>query len=133
MTRMRRPVLTSVASLAAAAVVAGPLAVVTAGSASAAEREGRCDGAERQFEVEREDGRFEVSADIDDAAPGSRWKIVLKHDGRTYLNVVRSADRDGEISIDRNRANTAGADKFVMTVNKVGTGGSCSHTIRFAR
>lgn len=133
MSLLRRPLTASVATLAAAAVVAGPVAVLTAGSASAAEREGRCDGAEHQLEVEREDGRFEVDADIDDAAPGSRWKVVLKHDGRTYVSTTRTADRDGDVSVDRNRANTAGADTFTMTVNKVGTSGSCTHTIRFAR
>lgn len=133
MSLLRRPATASVAALAAAAVVAGPVAVVTAGAASAAEREGRCDRATFQLEVEREDGGFEVSADIDDAAPGSRWKVVLEQDGRTYVSTTRRADGDGEVSLDRDRANTRGADVFTLRVNKVGTGGGCTHTIRFAR
>lgn len=123
----------TVATLAATGLIAGPLAVVAAGPASAAERESRCDGAEFSLEVEREDGRFEVDIDIDDATPGSRWTIVAKQDGRNFVKTTRRADSDGDISLDRKRPNTRGSDTFRVTVNKVGTGGSCTHQIRFRR
>jgi hypothetical protein len=74
-------------------------------------------------------GKFEVEADIDDAPPGSRWRIVLRHDGKRFCNDVRRADGDGDIEVDRDRRNTPGKDVFKMRVNKVGTGGSCSLTI----
>lgn len=123
----------SVAALTLAGLTAAPLAVLTAAPASAVEREGRCDGAEFQLEVERDNGRFDVDADIDDATPGSKWRVILKHEGRNFYNVQRTADSDGDISVDRTRPNTRGADTFVMKINKVGTGGSCTHRIRFAR
>lgn len=130
MTAIRR----SVATLAVAALAAGPLALVTASPAAAAEREGRCDGASFDFEVEREDGRFDVSVDIDDAPRGSAWKVVLRQDGRTFTKVVRRADSDGDVEVDRDGVrNTRGSDRFVMRINKVGTSGGCSSTITFRR
>jgi hypothetical protein len=113
------------------ALLAVPLTAVLASPASAADRTGRCDGARVELSVEKDDGRFEVEADIDDAPRGSRWRIVLTQDGKTFVNVVRTAtdddrDRDGDVSVDRDRPNTAGTDTFRMTVNKVGTPGSCS-------
>ncbi|WP_030485003.1 hypothetical protein [Nocardioides aequoreus] len=123
----------SIATATIAGLVAGPLAVMTAGPASAKEREGRCSGAEFQLEVEKEDGRFEVDADIDDARPGERWKVALRHEGRLYVNKTYRADGDGDISIDRNRPNTRGKDTFSMTVKKVGTSKRCTHVISFRR
>ncbi len=34
---------------------------------------------EVDFKVERGDGRFEVEVDIDDAKPGTRWRVVPQH------------------------------------------------------
>lgn len=118
---------TATATAATAALVAVPLATVTASPGQAAERTGRCDGARFSLEVEKDDGRYEIDTDIDDARPGSRWRIVVKQDGRTVANVVRRADSDGDVDdVDRERRDGAGRSTFVLRVNKVGTGGACS-------
>lgn len=116
------------------ALLAVPLTTVLASPASAVERGGRCDGARFELSVEKDDGKFEVEADIDDAPRGSKWRIKLVQNGKVFVNVVRVArddddDRDGDISIDRDRRNRAGKDTFRMTVNKVGTPGSCSRAV----
>lgn len=124
----------SVAALAAAALVGGPLALVTAAPAHAdveKERHFRVAGAEVDFQVEKE-RRFDVDVDIDDARPGSRWKIVLRHDGKVVHNKVKRADDDGEVDVDLKRPNTAGKDTFKLTVKRVG-GAQKSATISFAR
>ncbi len=117
------------AALGLAALVAAPIAVAAPAHADGKDREFRVAGAEVDFSVEKDDGRFEVSVDIDDARPGSKWRVVLRHDGKRYLNKVVRAERDGDVDIDRNRPNTKGKDVFKVKVKKVG-GGAKSRVIR---
>lgn len=122
----------STATLAATALIGTPLALLTTVPAHAdfeRERHFRVAGADVDFSVEKDDGRFEVDVDIDDARPGSKWRIILKHDGKRFLRTVRVADDDGEVDIDRNRRNTRGADRFTVKVKQVG-GPATSRTIR---
>lgn len=125
MTNIRRVT----AAVAGGALIASPLTLLIASPASAADREFRIGGAEVDFSVEKDDGRFEVDFDLDDARPGSKWRVILKHDGKTYYNQVRRADGEGDIEIERDRPNTAGRDVFKVTVKKIG-GGKKSATIR---
>lgn len=121
------------AALATTALVAGPLAVLTASPASAdaeKSRDFRVAGAKVDFDVEKDDGRFEVQVDIDDARPGSRWRVVLRHDGKRFFKDVRRADGEGDVEIERNRRNTAGKDVFKVRVKKVGGPAAKTRTIR---
>lgn len=120
-----------VATLGAAALVAAPLSLAVSSPASAAERQFRCGTAAVGFEVEREDGgRYEVDVDID-TRPGATFRVVLKQDGRTYVNRIFRADGEGDIDFDRNRPNTSGGDNFRIQVTKTGGGASCGRTITF--
>jgi hypothetical protein len=125
MPNMRR----TTATIGAAALVATPLTLLTAAPASAAEKEFGIGGADIHFEVEKDDGRFEVELDIDDARPGSRWRVTLWHDGQRFHRKVHRADDDGEVEIDKDRRNTRGKDVFKVRVKKVG-GVAKSRTIR---
>ena len=120
---------TTTAAVGATALLAVPATMLIASPAQAVDRSERCDGARIELSVEKDDGRFEVEADVDNAPRGSQWRIVLKQDGNTFTNVVRTADNEGDVSVDRNRPNTAGKDVFKLKANKVGTGGSCVITI----
>ena len=111
------------------ALLAAPATVLVAGPAQAVDRSERCDGARIELGVEKDDGRFEVEADVDNAPRGSQWRIVMLQDGNRFFADTRRADDEGDISVDRNRPNTAGKDVFKLRVNKVGTGGSCAITI----
>lgn len=110
------------ATIGAGALLAAPVAVLTATPASAAEKDKqfRVAGAEVDFEVEKDDGRFEIEVDIDDARPGSKWKVVLRHDGKRIHKRTHRADDDGEIEIDKKRRDTKGKDVFKVKVKKVG-------------
>lgn len=114
------------ATLGSLALLSAPMMVLTATPAAAVEKSKRCDGAKMELSVEKDDGRWEVEADIDDARPGSKWRIVLKQEGKTFFNNVRRADDDGDISVDRDRPDTAGSDTFKLRVNRVGTSGGCT-------
>lgn len=93
------------------------------------DREFRVAGAEVDFSVSKDDGRFEVEVDIDDAEPGSRWRVVLWHDGKRYHSKVHRADGDGDVEIEKDRRNTRAADTFKVRVKLVG-GAGATRTIR---
>lgn len=118
--------LKTTATVGVAALIAVPTSMVLASPANAdTERQGRCGGARYEFEVDRERGGFEIDADIDGAAARSTWRLTLKHDGKVYYNKVRTADREGEIDVERFRPNTAGKDVFTLRVKNTKTGKVC--------
>ncbi|HCB04920.1 MAG TPA: hypothetical protein DEQ43_11875 [Nocardioides bacterium] len=128
----------TVAMTTAAALIAAPLAAVatvaTASPASAdVTKRGACGPGTYEFQVDREDredgGGFEVSADLDRVTPGSRWTVVLKHDGKRIAKVTRTADREGDIDVDVDRPNTRGPDQFRFKAFPAGGGPKCAATI----
>ena len=117
---------TTTATLGAAALLAAPMSLIGAPAQADGpekDREFRLAGAQVDFSVEKDDGRFEVEVDIDDAKPGSKWRVVLKHDGKRFHSRAHRADSDGDVEVDRKRANTKGADVFKARVKKVGGAG----------
>lgn len=117
------------AALGTTALVATPLTMMTASPAAAADREFSYAGASVEYDVEKDDGRFEVEVDVDDAKPGTRWVITLWHDGNRYYHRTRTADSDGDIEVQRSRANTKGKDVFKMRIKKVGGPAAQTRTI----
>lgn len=92
-----------------AVAVAAVLVVVTAGAATAgwlltrddgvADR-GSCQGVTYELSVEREDGGREVSYELQSAAPGETWSVVVEQGGTSLLEAERTTDEDGEIDLD---------------------------------
>ncbi|CUR56376.1 exported hypothetical protein [metagenome] len=109
----------------AVAAAAGSTVLVTAPAHADTERTGTCAGATYELNVDRERGGFEVDADLDNAKPGSSWRVAIQHDGKVVTSKVRTADREGEIDVDTWRRNTAGSDTFRLTVTPAG-GSGCS-------
>lgn len=126
MTNLRR----ITATLGAATLLASPLTFMTAAPVMAADREFRYAGAEIEFDVEKDDGRFEVEVEVDDAKPGSKWRVILKHDGKRFHKKVHRADGDGEIEIDKDRPDTRGKDVFKLRIKKIGGPKAVTRTIR---
>lgn len=126
MTNIRR----TIAAVATAGLLATPLAVLAASPASAdADREWRWAGAKHEFDVEKDDGRFEIDYDLDNAKPGSKWRVVIRHDGKVIHKKRHRADDDGGFDIEKSRRNTSGKDVFKVTVKKVGKSGSTTRKI----
>ncbi|MFS3130586.1 hypothetical protein ACLM5J_19450 [Nocardioides sp. Bht2] len=125
-------------SAAAAGALALPASLILAAPAANAanagpevDREGRYAGAHYEFSVDREGRGYEVSVDVDFAKPGSKWKVVLWHDGKRFVKTTRTADREGDVELERFRPNTAGSDTFKVKITKVGSKKSVVRTIRF--
>lgn len=118
------------ATVVATSMVAGSLALLGASPAQAAEREFRYAGADVDFEVEKDDRRFEVEVDIDEARPGDRFRVVLWQNGQRFHKKVHTADRDGEIEIDKKRRDTKGRDVFKLKIKKIGGPKAVTRVIR---
>lgn len=119
----------TIAALGAGALLATPLAL-TASPAQAADREFRCGGADVDFDVEKDDGRFEIDVDVDDAKRGSKYRVTLRHNGKVFHKKVHRADGDGDVAdIDKKRPDTRGKDRFKITVKKIGGPKACSRVI----
>lgn len=101
------------ATIGVAAMLGAPM--LTAAPAAAAEREFRYGGAEVEFEVGKDDGRFEVEVDIDGKRK-DKWRVKLWHDGKRFHNKVHR----GDVDIEKKRPNTKGKDVFKLRVKKVG-------------
>jgi len=111
-------------------VVAVPALVALAPAAHAdIEKQGSCGNGVYELSVDRENGGFEVNFDLDGVASGSQWRVVLKHDGKRYFKKVRTADREGEIDVEKWRSNTAGKDVFRAKATNTSTGATCTAKI----
>jgi hypothetical protein len=120
------------AGIGAATLVAVPATLALSSSPAAAdvERHGACGNATYEFQVDREAGGFEVSADVEHATPGSRWRVVLRHDGHRFFRDVLRADHEGDLDVERWRRNTAGDDVFTMKLTRLATDRTCTAKIR---
>lgn len=108
-------------TLAVVPLVAAPLVLAVSVPAVAdVERSFRCNGAEIDFSVEREDGGHQVEVKVDETAPGARWKIVVKQNGTRFHRRAQRADSDGEIERDFRRRDTAGTDRYELKVSQLG-------------
>lgn len=118
------------ALLGTSALIAVPATVLVSAPAHAdVERHGACGGGHYEFSVDREAGGFEVSLDLDYVQPGSRWKVVLRHDGNRYLKRTLRADYEGDLDVERWRSDTTGQDTFKFRAKRVNGSASCSRTI----
>lgn len=119
------------ATVGAAALLATPLAVLAPSPASAADREFRYAGAKVEFDVEKDDGRFEVEVELDNVKqPRARYKVVLRHNGKVVHKRWHRAGSDREIEIEKNRPNTRGKDVFKLRVKKASAKKAAVRTIR---
>ena len=96
------------------------------------ERNGRCGGGTYELSAGPDDGRYEVSVDLDRVAPGTRWRVVVKHEGRTIANVVRTADREGDVEVERAVRGTAGSETFSFRASRLNAPISCSRSVTVA-
>jgi hypothetical protein len=130
----RSRIATFVGLTSSAALLAAGLPLALAGPAAAdAETHGTCSASSRwDFDVEREDGGYEVSFEVDSYQPGDRWKLQLSQNGTRFLSEVHVTDGEGEVDVERWRSNEAGRDVFKARGVNQSTGETCTATIRRA-
>lgn len=123
------------ALLALAAVVVlvaiGGGAAIALGGESEKETRGVCAGNAYELSVEQEDGGLEVTFELQSAAPGETWDILVEQDETTLLDHARTTDDDGELDVDV-PAHEKDGDTFTVTATPTaGTPGAepCTATI----
>lgn len=122
-----------VALATGAAVLSGPVALVTAGSAAAdVERQGVCKNGVYEFSVDREGRHHEASVDLDGLTPGTTWRVVLRHNGERVAVRRIVADAEGDVEFERTRLHASGQDTWRFKARQVGTGKGCGASITLA-
>lgn len=126
----------TIRSAVAAGVVGSVLAVGTpiafASAASAdTEKRGSCSKGDAiyDFEVDKDDGRYEVNFEVDSNVDGERWRVRLYHEGNRFYSSVNTTDNEGEADVEANRPNTRGKDHFKVTALNLRSGETCSAKI----
>lgn len=127
---MKKSLTRTTTALGVAALVAVPTTLLAAAPAHAdQEKHGTCAGAPFELSVDREGRGFEVSFDLDNAKPGSKWKVVLRHNGKRIAQGVHTADYEGDVEVERYRKDAAGKDVFKVRLKNLGSGQVCKARI----
>ena len=123
----------TIALTTAAAALAAPIALLSAGPAAAdAERNGVCRNGTYEFNVDTDDGLHEVSVDLDNVTPGTTWRVTIRHDGERVAKRRIVADAEGDVELERTRTNAAGQDTWTFRARQIGTGQGCGASITVA-
>lgn len=118
------------ALISAGAVLAVPTAFLVSSPAHAdIERHGACGRGVYELSVDREYRGWDVEGGLEHVAPGSRWRITLKHDGKRFFRGTLRADHEGDLDVERYRANTAGDDVFRFRAKRIGRDTVCTARI----
>lgn len=131
----------TIALTTAAALVAGTATLAVAGAAQADGPErhahGTVAGARYEMSAEKDNGRFEVDADLDGVPAGSTWRMVVRHDGTKVATRTAGAVRDdGRYDVDFpevRRSDSSGADTFKVTLTRTDGAGKVTRTLTFSR
>ena len=61
---------------------------------------GTCANATYELSAEDEDGGVEVTFEVQSAAPGETWQVVVEQDGTEVYSGTRETDEDAELDVD---------------------------------
>jgi len=130
--------LTTAGTLVAGTAVAAFWAVPAA-QADGPERHanGKVGGARYDIDIEKE-GTFEIDVDLDGVAAGSKWRLVVRHDGKKVATRTAHAEADDDGGYDADfpdvtSGDTAGKDTFKVTIARVDGEGKVTRTLVFAK
>ncbi|QWF24369.1 hypothetical protein KM427_12110 [Nocardioides sp. LMS-CY] len=95
---MKKMVLAAVA-VVALVVIAGGAWRALGGDDEKTER-GTCGNVTWELGAEDEDGGVEVTFELQSAAPGETWQVVIEQDGTEIYSGSRQTDEDAELDVD---------------------------------
>lgn len=96
---MKKVVLACVVAVVVLVVAAGGAWWALGGDNEATER-GTCGNATYELTAEDEDGGVEVTFELQSAAPGETWQVVVEQDGTEVYSGTRQTDEDAELDVD---------------------------------
>jgi hypothetical protein len=95
---MKKAVLAAVAVVVV--LVAVGIVVWTLGGDDETSARGTCGGATYEMSAENDDNGLEVTFELQSAAPGETWNVVVEQDGTSVLEGDRQTDEDAELDVD---------------------------------
>lgn len=116
-------------TIVAATLLALPVTALAATTVSASadtERRGVCGTGSYELSVDREGRGYEVNVDLDRVTAGTQWTIAVRHEGKRYAKVTRTADDEGDLDIETFRRGTPGNETFAFTAKQVGGTATCT-------
>jgi hypothetical protein len=94
-------------------------------------RNGSCsDGGRWTLELNHLRRRIEAEFEVRRSPVGDTWRVRLRHDDDVYFRGTRTADDDGEFSVDEKVRDTSGTDRFRARAIDSSTGEVCWGTAR---
>lgn len=119
--------LIAVAAVVVVALVAGGAWLVFGGNEDEQTARGTCGTATYELSVEDEDGGLELAFELQSAAPGETWQILVEQAGTTVLEGERQTDEDAELDVDVRVAESDGTS-FTVTATP-DSGEACTATV----
>jgi hypothetical protein len=113
------------------AVVAAVLVAAGVGTALALRGDderttrGSCGSATYELATESEDGGLEVTFELQSAAPGETWDVVVEQDGTPLWQGERVTDDEGELDVDV-LADEDRGDAFAVTATPAAGAEPCT-------
>ena len=124
---MKKIVLAGIVAVVVLVVAAGGAWWALGGDSEKSER-GTCGNATYELSAEGEDGGVEVTFEVQSAAPGETWQVVIEQDGTEVYSGTRQTDEDAELDLDA-PADSNGSDEFTVTATPAAGGESCTATL----
>jgi hypothetical protein len=90
-------------------------------------KRGQCStGENTKLKAGPENGQIEIEYELDDAVPGSRWRITITKNGKTILRTTQRANAAGNIDVRTLTSNLAGREKIRAKAKRIGAAGACA-------
>ena len=122
---MKKLFVIPVAGVVAAVLLAAPASLAKSGPRVI--KTGSCSAAsDWKLKVKPEDGRLEVEFEVDQNRSGDKWRVVLRHNGVKFADVVRTTKPpSGSFEVRRLVRNKSGEDRFRARATNKRTGEVC--------
>jgi hypothetical protein len=95
---MKKTVLAIVVAMVVLVVAGGAVWALSGDDETSAT--GTCGGATYEMSAENDDAGLEVTFELQSAAPGETWNVVVEQDDVSVLEGDRQTDEDAELDVD---------------------------------
>lgn len=90
-------------------------------------RRGQCaNGIKTKLKASPENGQIEVEYELDNAAPGELWQVILRKNGRVILRTRKRTNGVGDLEVRKVTPNGSGADRIDAVAKRSGGGTTCN-------
>lgn len=124
---MKKSILAIVAAAVILVVAAGSAVFALSRGDSEKTERGTCGTATWELSAEDEDGGVEVTFELQSAAPGETWQVLVEQDGNQVYAGTRQTDEDAELDVDVTVSDKDGSS-FTATATPEG-GDTCTASL----